>query len=119
MEIIKKKLPKGTLIDFHSCGSFHSACRRTFLICEHVENHSKTAIPCIGLEGDRRSSENPGGLCRHVQFTQTFHMVTDQYITATLVDPFELPSPTHLLPLSAAPAIESHVLRALLQVYLI
>ena len=28
VEIIKKKLPKASLFDFHSCGSFHSACRQ-------------------------------------------------------------------------------------------
>jgi hypothetical protein len=30
VEIIKQKSPKATFIDFHSCGSFHSALRRAF-----------------------------------------------------------------------------------------
>ena len=27
VEIIKKKLPKATVVDFHSCGIFHSPLR--------------------------------------------------------------------------------------------
>ena len=45
VEIIKKKLPQATLIDFHGCGSFHSACRPTFFLSQDPENRSKTAHP--------------------------------------------------------------------------
>jgi hypothetical protein len=54
VEIIKKKSPKATLIDFHSCGSFHSACRQGFFPRADREKLSKTAMPCIVSAGDRR-----------------------------------------------------------------
>jgi hypothetical protein len=30
--IIKKKMPKATFVDFHSCARFHSAFRRSFFV---------------------------------------------------------------------------------------
>jgi hypothetical protein len=51
----KKKSPKATFVDFHSCGSFHSALGQAFFFRQDRENRSKTAMPCIGGAGDRRS----------------------------------------------------------------
>ena len=48
-------------------------------------NATKTAMLRIGLAADRRSSENPGGLCRDIQFMQAFRVVTDQCFAATFV----------------------------------
>src|SRR5207247_11068413 len=42
-------------------------------------NATKTAMLRIGLAADRRSSENPGGLCRGIQLMQAFRRVTDQW----------------------------------------
>ncbi len=36
MGIIKKKMPKATFVDFHSCGRFHSAFRRSFFVLRLV-----------------------------------------------------------------------------------
>jgi hypothetical protein len=54
VEIIQKKSPKATFVDFHSCGSFHSAFRPAFFFRRDQEVGSKTAIPCIGRTADRR-----------------------------------------------------------------
>jgi hypothetical protein len=43
VEIIKKKSPKATFVDFHSCGSFHSA----FRLARRVPKNCKM-IPCLG-----------------------------------------------------------------------
>jgi hypothetical protein len=54
VEIIKKESPKASFVDFHSCGSFHSACRPAFFFRQDAERRSKTVILRIGPAGDRR-----------------------------------------------------------------
>ena len=44
--IIKKILPKASFIDFHSCGSFHSASRPGFLFFVFCFEEKKKAPGC-------------------------------------------------------------------------
>jgi len=52
VEIIKKKLPKATFIDFHSCGRFHGAFRHAFFVLRLVLQKKKA--PGCSLEPKTR-----------------------------------------------------------------